>query len=425
MKAPLDRRAALERMKWTATVLVLAVPAGYVLARTLERSYPGLSMFAAFCEAAMVGAMADWFAVVALFRHPLGIPVPHTAIIPRSKNRIAENLGAFITGNFLGTDTIVERIAAFDPAARLANWLSQRDSAQRLGGYALRTVAYGLEAIEDQRVQRFIHATLAARLEKLDFARLGGELLDVMTQNGRHQQLLDGLIRQLTVLLDDAATQEKIAGMVAKEFAAWRMALLNFVNVDEMIGTFSAKKLVSAVTRLLQEVDEDPEHPLRRKFDQLVTEFIARLRTDPDFRIKGEQLRAQVLSHPELAEYLRGLWLQLRGWLSNDLASPDSVIARQIAGATLVLGEKLRADREMQAWLNGQIIAAARPLVEENRDAIGKFIADQLKTWDERHLVNELELNIGRDLQYIRINGTLVGGMIGLLIYGVTQLITG
>lgn len=177
------------------------------------------------------------------------------------------------------------------------------------------------------------------------------------------------------------------------------------------------------MTRLLEEVDQDERHPLRQKFDEFVANFITRLKDDPDFRIKGEQIRSQILARPELAEYLRGLWDQLRIWLRTDLESADSTIRMQIATATSGLGEKLRGDRDMQSWLNEQILAAAKPLVEENREAIGTFIADQVKVWDESHMIRQFELNIGRDLQYIRINGTLVGGLIGLLIYGGTRLI--
>ena len=425
MNAQADKILALERMKWVATGLLLLVTTGYVLARLFVRNYPELAVVAAFTEAAMIGALADWFAVVALFRHPMGIPIPHTAIIPNSKRRIADNLAAFITSNFLGTAAVLERIRSYDPAARLAQWLSRRESAEKFGGYVVRALRYGLEVIEDQRVQRFIHETVVARLEKVDFAALGGELLDVLTQHGRHQELLKEAIRQVRMLLEDEASRQKFAELVAKEFKGLRKYLLYTVNVDEIIGTFSARKLISAITRLLEEVDQDERHPLRQKFNEFVANFITRLKHDPDFRIRGEQIRAQLLGRPELAEYLRGLWVQLRTWLRSDLERADSAIGIHVAAAAARLGEKLSADPDMQAWLNEQILAAAKPIVENNREAIGRFIADQVKAWDERHMIQQIELSIGRDLQYIRINGTLVGGLIGLLIYGGTRLIPG
>jgi uncharacterized membrane-anchored protein YjiN (DUF445 family) len=373
----------------------------------------------------MVGALADWFAVVALFRHPMGIPLPHTAIIPRNKGRIAENLAAFIMGNFLRTDAILQRIRAFDPAARLAEWLSSRESAEMLGRYGVRALSYGLRALEDQRAHRFIHDAVVARLEQVDFSRLGGELLDVLTQDRRHQQLLDETVHQLRLLLDDEAAQQKIADLITAEFTGWRKLLLDTVAIDELIGNWSAKKVVSAIARLLDEVDRDPGHSLRTGFDRFVAEFIDKLKTDPAFRLKGEQIREQILRRPELAGYLLELWTQFRTWLDRDLHSPHSSIRARIISATKDLGGKLRADREMQCWINDQILALAGPLCEEHREGIGKFISDQVKAWDEGYMVKQFELNIGRDLQYIRINGTLIGGLAGLLIYWGTALIRG
>jgi uncharacterized membrane-anchored protein YjiN (DUF445 family) len=192
---------------------------------------------------------------------------------------------------------------------------------------------------------------------------------------------------------------------------------MNVVPVDEMIGSFSAKKLIRAVSRLLDEVDEDPQHPLRGKFDAFVAQFIVKLKTDPAFRSKGEEIRDQILKQPELAHYLRGLWMQLRTWLEQDVSSPQSSIRARIVSATLGLGEKLRDDKETQSWINEQILAAAAPLCEENRETIGRFISDQVRSWDERYMTQQLELNIGKDLQYIRFNGSLIGGLAGLALY--------
>ncbi len=425
MDAEADKARALGRMKWMATGLLALAATGFVLARLYQRQYPQLEMLAAFTEAAMIGAMADWFAVVALFRHPMGIPIPHTAIIPRSKRRIADNIGTFITANFLGTAVVLERIRSYDPAAKLAQWLSRRESAEKLSAYAIKALRYGLHVIEDQRVQSFIYRTVVARLERVDFAALGGDLLDILTQHGRHQELLNEVIRQVKMLLEDEASQNKLADLIAREFQGLRKYFLYALKVDEYIGTFSAKKLVAAITRLIEEVDQDKDHPLRHKFDGFVAEFITRLKHDPSFRLKGEQLREQILNRPELAAYLQGLWNQFRTWLSTDLERQDSTIAMQVAAETARIGEKLREDAPIQAWLNEQILAAARPVVEDNRDAIGRFVADQVKAWDERHMIEQFELNIGRDLQYIRINGTVVGGLIGLAIYGAERMVTG
>ena len=420
-----DQQQALSRIKWISTLLLAAVAILYVIARWHEHQHAAWPVVVAFSEAAVVGALADWFAVVALFRHPMGIPLPHTAIIPRSKQRIADKLAAFIIMNFLGTEAILLRIRSFDPAAKLAAWLSKPESAEVLGNYGIRAISYGLRAIEDQRIHRFILANVVSKLEQIDFVALGGQLLDTLTQGGRHQQLLNEAMHQLRVMLDDESAQDKVAKFIAKEFEGWRKYLLNVVPVDEKIGSFSAKKLIHAVSRLLDEVDEDPGHPLRARFDTFVAEFIVKLKTDPAFRSKVEQIRDQILKQPELAAYLRDVWVQLRSWLELDLNSPQSSIGARIVAATLGLGEKLRDDKESQSWINDQILAAAVPLCEENRERIGKFISDQVRSWDEHYMTQQLELNIGKDLQFIRINGTMIGGLVGLVLYECTALIRG
>ena len=414
-----EKQQALSRIKWIATSLFVLVTVVYLLARVFERRYPALAVVAAFAEAAMVGALADWFAVVALFRHPLGLPIPHTAIIPRNKGRLAGNLGAFIASNFLGTDTILARIRAFNPAARLAGWLVKRDCAQIVGDYAAHGMLFWLAAVEDSRVQRFIHDIVTARLKSIDLARTSGELLDVLTRHGRHQQLLNRLLRVAGALLGRKNTRVLLAELIEKNLNAM-LRTLNFKNV---IGHYVARKLVVGLARFLQEVAADDQHAFRRKFDEFVRDLIVRLKTDPQFRLKGEQIRDQVLASPEVADYLKGIWLQLRDWLKSDLAGPDSSIKAQIASLVLDIGGKLDADPQMQQWINEAIERMATSLVEQNRDKVGKFIADQVGAWDDRHMVQQVELNIGKDLQYIRINGTLVGGLVGLLIFGCNRLL--
>jgi uncharacterized membrane-anchored protein YjiN (DUF445 family) len=414
-----DKQQALNRTKWVATTLFVLVTVIYLLARGFERRYPALALVAAFTEAAMVGALADWFAVVALFRHPLGLPIPHTAIIPRNKGRLAENLGAFIAGNFLGTETILERIRAFDPALKLAAWLVKRNCAETLGDYAARGTLFWLDAIGDMRVQRFVHGVVTARLKSIDLARLSGELLDVLTRHGRHQQLLDRTLRVVGVLLGRKATRALLAELIEKNLNA----LLRAFNFKNVIGQYVARKLVVGLARFLKEVAADEQHAFRRKFDVFVLDLIVKLKSDPQFRLKGEQVRDQLLASPEIAEYLKGIWLQLRDWLKSDLVSPDSNIKTQVTSAVLDIGEKLNADPQMQQWINETIQRMATALVEQNREKVGKFIADQVGAWDDRHMVRQVELNIGKDLQYIRINGTLVGGLVGLLIFGFNSLL--
>src|SRR4051812_26620732 len=355
-----EKQSALTRIKWIATTLFVLVTLIYLLSRTFERRYPALGIVAAFAEAAMVGALADWFAVVALFRHPLGLPIPHTAIIPQNKGRLAENLGTFIATNFLGTGTILARIRTFDPAARLASWLVKTDSAEALGTYVAKGMAFWLDAVEDQRVQRFLHDVVVARLQSANVAQLSGELLDVLTQNNRHQQLFDRTIRLAGALLRRQTTRTMLADLIEKNLNA----LMKAINYNNVIGNYLARKLVVGLARYLKEVAADDRHPLRTKFDTIVREFIEKLKTDPEYRLKGEEIRDQILNSPEVSNYLKGLWLQLRKWLRSDLESTDSHIKAQVTNAVLDMGERLRADPAMQAWINEKILEMAGPLVE-------------------------------------------------------------
>jgi uncharacterized membrane-anchored protein YjiN (DUF445 family) len=418
-----EQLLALRRMKRISTLLLVLVALLYVAARRFEAQYPSLAVLAAFSEAAMVGALADWFAVVALFRHPMGVPLPHTAIIPHNKGRIAENLGAFITGHFLRTEVILQRIAEFNPGARFGQWLCRPASEQGIADYAARALGYGLRAVEDDRLLRFLHGAALARLRDLNLSRLAGHVLEALSRDGRHQQALDLLLRELRIVLAEEGTQQKVAALIAREFEGWRKALLGTVQIDAMIGDYSGKKLVAALVRLLDEVDADRSHPLRLRFDRLLGDFIGKLKTDADFRARGEQLRDDLLARPELAAWLDQGWLRLRAWMERDLADPQSAIRSRLAAAIADLGGRLCKDEAMQAWVNEQVLAVARPLCEEHRERIGRFIADQVKAWDERYMVRQFELNIGADLQYIRINGTLIGGLAGLLIYAATRYI--
>ena len=410
----------LARMKRIALGLLLAAALLYAGASALEPRHAGWGYVAAFAEAAMVGAMADWFAVVALFRHPLGLPIPHTAIIPTNKLRIGRNLANFICKHFLDTAQVMERVRNFDAAGRLAGWLSQPAHAAQVGEHLTAALRYGLSAFDDDRVRHFIRSTVLARLEQIDVSRVAGQLLDVLTARRRHQTLLDEVLLQVADLVEDADIQARIAEVIAAE-----LKYLRYVGLDVYAGNLAAEKIASGVCRIVSEMGHDPDHPLRLRFDDFMTGFIARLKDDPEFRLKGEAIRDEVLAHPELAAYLHGLWSELLGWLHQDLGKEDSSIRARVTQVALTLGEKLRDDAAMQQWINGQLIEAAPRWVERYREDIRDYIVERVEGWDTEELTREVERNIGRDLQFVRINGTLVGGLIGLLIHTLTHWIRG
>jgi uncharacterized membrane-anchored protein YjiN (DUF445 family) len=402
------------RMKWIATGLLAAAALVYVAAQML-----GLYYLAAFSEAAMVGALADWFAVAALFRRPLNLPIPHTAIIPRNKQRIARGLSEFIQQNLLSPAAVVQRIAAFRPADTLCRWLLQPANADALAGYAARFVAYALGAVDDERVHRFLHRNLREGLKQVDFAAAAALVLDVLTENRRHHALLDAALNALDDLLAKEETRRFIAVEVGKS-APLLKKLSDWLGLQ--LDERAALKIAEMAIAKVHEVRADRGHELRRRFDEFVAGFIARLRTDPSLRKRAQTIQNDLLDSPALGGYVGGLWREFRDWLAADLRAAPSATRARFAAMARAFGERLEEDRDIRRWIDEQILAAIPPLVEERRAAIGRFIEDQINGWQESKLVEELERHIGPDLQYIRINGTLVGGLAGLAIAAATQL---
>jgi uncharacterized membrane-anchored protein YjiN (DUF445 family) len=401
------------RMKWIATGLLVLAAVVYVVSEKLDYYY-----LAAFSEAAMVGALADWFAVVALFRRPLELPIPHTAIIPRNKGRIARGLSEFIQQNFLSSAAVVQRIAEFRPADTLCRWLLKTQNVETVADYATRFVAYALSAVDDERVRRFLQRNVTGLLRNLDFASTAAQILDILTENKRHHALLDAALNGLDDVLAKEETRRYIAVEVGKSAPLLKRISDWFqLQLDER----AALKIAEAAIAKVHEVRKDREHELRRRFDEFVARFVEKLKSDSSLRSKIDAVRDEILANPALADYIGGMWLEFRAWLGEDLKR-GSVTHQRIAGMVRAFGERLEADREIRQWIDEQILTAIPPLVDEHRAKIGRFIEDQINDWQEKKLVDELERHIGPDLQYIRINGTLVGGLAGLAIAAFTQL---
>jgi uncharacterized membrane-anchored protein YjiN (DUF445 family) len=418
--ASAEREAALVRMKRIALGLLVGAALLYALATVLGQSHPGWHYLAAFAEAAMVGAVADWFAVVALFRHPLGLRIPHTAIIPTNKARIGRNLANFICNNFLGTPQVLAKVREFDAAGRLAGWLSDERHAQQLAQHLAAAARYLLSTLDDERVRHFLRSTVLAKLGQIDVSSLAGEVLALLTADRRHQALLDELLRQLAALLEEESIQEKVAEVVASE-----LKVLRLVGLDAVAGLIATRKLVSGLGNLIGEMGEDPDHPLRLRFDDFMAHSIERLRDDPALRQRGRELQSEWLAHPALAQYLHGLWDQLLAWLQADLQRSESTLRARLGEGARELGRRLQEDTPMREWINGQLMQAAPQWIERYREDIRGYIVARVDAWPTEELTTELERNIGRDLQFVRINGTLVGGLIGLLIHSVTVALGG
>ncbi|HEY5897687.1 MAG TPA: DUF445 domain-containing protein [Burkholderiales bacterium] len=410
----------LQRMKWLATGLLVVAGIVYAAAEFLRPRYPWLYYVAVTAEASMVGAIADWFAVTALFHHPFGLRfIPHTAIIPRNKQRIAVGLSQFIQTNFLTSAAIVQRIRDFQPARTLYGWLLRPQNAEAVADYVTRVTAYALKAMDDERVRNYLQQAIARRLKNADVSGAAAQLLDILTENKRHHELLDAALRGLDELLARPQTQAYIAAEVAKSAPLIkRMSDWFHLNLDE----HAALKIVEVAVQKISEVRQNEDHELRKRFDSFVADFIRKLKNDEALRRRVEKLRDEALESPALGRYMGGLWDELRNWLAAEYDRRPTSLHQRITAMLESIGQTLRDEREIQAWIDEQILKAAPALVEEHRAKIGRFVEDQIMSWQEAKLVGELERHIGPDLQYIRINGTLVGGLAGLIIAALTQL---
>jgi len=415
------KQQQLSNMKRSATALLAGVTFLFILARWQQ----GMGLWgwvAAFAEAAMIGALADWFAVVALFKRPLGLPIPHTAIIPRNKERIADNLALFVRDKFLATDTLVEKIRGFDPAQKIAGWLNAGNNADLFAGKALALVANGLDFIDDARVQRALHTAVQQRMGQLDLGQTIGGLLDILTEDNRHQLLLNEALRKLATALDDPASQKALAGMIievaGREYPGL-MQMLGMVADPEEFSQKISTSLVASINSWLHEIGDDPAHPRRQQFDQVVADFLQRMKNDPALHQKIDRWKQQLLGSPQAAQYIDGLWGQLKTWLRDDLAQDDSALRTKIADGARHMGQWLADNPALRDSINDHMADAARGMASDLRDTIALHIASTVKQWEDSELVRELELSVGSDLQFIRINGTVVGGLIGIVLHAI------
>ncbi|GAA0414978.1 DUF445 domain-containing protein [Massilia aurea] len=376
----------------------------------------------AFSEAAMVGALADWFAVVALFRR---IPIPiisrHTAIIPGNKDKIADNLALFVREKFLDTESILKLIRRHDPVQLLADWLAKPANTELMGAHLVRAATFMLDFIEDAPVQNVIRRAVHTMVGSVDLSKSGGAILESLTRGRRHQQLLDEGIRQLAHLLDNTETQGAIAGGIV-DWLKEDYALVERMLPSELIGRKGADIAVRLASGILNKVAADPAHPLRERFDEYVADFIERMKADPDFIAKADDVKRYLLEDDTFNSYVGSLWAELKAWLKRDLASDDSSMRRRIIGMGAWIGKALGDDPQLRQSLQDNLEAAARGVAPEFAGYLTRHIADTVKQWDDREMSAQIELNIGKDLQYIRINGTIVGGMIGVVLYLLSHL---
>ena len=415
--SPIDqeRLRALNRTKALATGALAVSTATFLTARAFQPRWPWLGYVAATAEAATIGGLADWYAVVALFKRPLGLPIPHTAIIPENQGRIAENLGRFIEQNFLDETTVRAKLAEIDFAAQVADWLSDRDRAEGLARFVARLTPQALEAIDQSGVRGFVAERIVAEIEKVEVAPLAAGLLTAFTDDGRHQKLFDELTRVIARFLKDEAALAAVRERIRAELPG----LFNLFKAD----AYLLNKIIGAASTLLDEARDQPDHPIRLEFDDAVHGFIRRLRTSKLYARRAEEMKRDFLARPEVRQMAGDMSDSVRAFLESDVRAEDSIIRRHLAGMFMEVGRHLAADPGVRADMNQGFVTALSAFVEGQKSSVSTFIAEQVNRWDLRQLVQVIELNVGRDLQFIRFNGMIIGGLAGLALYTFQALV--
>lgn len=405
-----DDAARLRRMKRWPLLLLLAMAVIFLL--TLNRPEAWAGWVHAFAEAGMVGALADWFAVVALFRHPLGLPIPHTAIIPRRKDEIGHSLARFVAEHFLHPDVVRAKLERSDLSRHIINWLNTANGSQRLVEGTTRFLRWGTGAWREENVRAFLRRFSVQQLQRAELGPLLSRLLEWLVRDGRHQGLLTQALRYAVIVLHDH--REAIRGNVQKESPWW---LPGFVD-DRIV-----QQMLDRIENLLFQMALDPDHEMRAQFSSLLNGWVEELRTSKALQRRLDQFKQDAMDNAALQDYLFQVWTDLVAGIEQDIASEDSIIAAELHRVVGDFAHNLENDPEMQASINRWLADSAVVLVAENRHSIASLISDTVTGWDAEETTQRVELAIGSDLQYIRINGTLVGGLVGLLLHALGQTI--
>ena len=417
-----ERKRLLIRNKTIATGLMIGAAVLFVVART-RSGHGAWEWLSAFAEAAMVGALADWFAVVALFRHPLGVPIPHTAIIRNKKDAIAGNLADFIRDKFLATDTLIAKMRAYNPAEHLAVYLMSKENAAGLAKGLTSVCADSLDFIDDERVQQFLRAALSNRIESFDLSTSAGTIIETLRKDNCHQTLLDDLLKRCAGWLAGEEAQAKLASAIEDMAAKEYPLLMAFMPNKDQFARGAGEKIVRRINAYIQEVNADPAHEVRYRFDTAVTGFIARLKSDQKLRGKVDAIKRDVVHNQAITDYAQSIGSDLKNWLHNDLQQLQSKVQEKIAAAVAGLGTTLSQNQGLKESLNEHLETLVLHYGDTLRTAIASHISGTVQQWESDDYVSEIELSIGSDLQFIRMNGTLVGGIIGLLLHAISLLL--
>ena len=400
------KRAELRRMKRLATGLLAGVACLYLITFLLEPRFPWLGFVRAFSEAAMIGALADWFAVTALFRHPLGIPIPHTAIIPRRKDTLGESVGRFVQENFLSPEVLVGRLRTMQVVDRVAQLATRDDVSQAAARQVTALISGALDVVNDDEIQQIVERSVSIQIRKLQPAPLLGRALGAVLRGERMHELVAEMMRLAAHLLNE--NRDVVRSRISRETPWW---------VPSAVDKAIADRIFVSVEATIQEISLDQNHPFYPRFEAVLATFIEQLKTDPATIERGEMLKQELLDSPVVRDFSVSLWQDLKGFLKDKSNRPDSALQTALQRSVRQFGVLLGTDEALAAKVQGWIEKIVVYLSREYRGQFVQLVSYTVERWDIASTVEKIELQVGRDLQFIRINGTIVGGLAGLVIY--------
>ncbi len=408
------KQTELTRMKFVATALFGVVTVIYIVALIFEKRYLWVGFVSATAEAAMVGAIADWFAVTALFRHPLGLKIPHTAIIPKRKDAIAENFGRFVKSNFLSEQVISDKLYSMNMSKSVALWISQPENSKLIANQVAAGLAGMTQVMNDEDIQDIIEHSIQTQIRSLKIAPILGNLLSLITSGKRKQELFQGAVQFGVQVLEQ--NRDVIQERIALETPWW---------FPEPVDKAIHKKIVDAAENTLQEVNADPNHPLQKRFDTAIDRFLEDLKHSSEISAKEEIIKEELLEHPMVKDFASSLWVDIKISILEHSSNPDTAFRRALQQGIIRFGEAFAKDEVLLAKSDRWIEEGAIYLVKEYGYEVEQLISETVKKWDARAASDKIELEIGKDLQFIRINGTIVGGLAGFIIHALSFLSVG
>ncbi|WP_238705461.1 DUF445 domain-containing protein [Serinicoccus profundi] len=404
-----SRRAGLRQMRMVATGLLLLMAVIYILTHGRDGVWGYVN---AGAEAGMVGAIADWFAVTALFRHPLGLPIPHTALVPRRKDDLGASLEQFVTDNFLTPQVLREKILDAQVVRRLGDWLREPEHAERVVSEAVPFLVRAVERVDEEEIRVFVDDVILPRVRREPLSPVAGHLLERVVEDGSHHGLVDLGARELHAWL--ALHQDQVEAIVRSRAPSWAPTWVN----DQV-----TRRVYTEVVRWAKDVKDDPQHNVRHALDAYLTELGRDLQHDPRTQQRFESLKERVLEHPQVSATGVALGETLRTSVLDALEDPHGALRGRMCSALVALGRQLGEDERLQARLDAWTADTVVSLVQRYGPEITSVISGTIKRWDAREAADKIELHVGRDLQFIRLNGTIVGALVGLTIHALSQLL--